>query len=87
VLGAAHYWTMLHPEIETEDDIRILMQDHAELARLLIEDPGAHRCEVGARMFDELTALRELNERQELKKAKDALEEKDRQKDQTVEQA
>jgi signal transduction histidine kinase len=35
-------------------------------------------------MFDELTALRELNERQELKKAKDALEEKDRQKDQYI---
>ena len=83
-IRTAHYWTMLHPEIETEDDMRILMQDHAELARLLIEDPEADRCEMGARMFDELTALRELNERQELKKAKDALEEKDRQKDQFI---
>jgi signal transduction histidine kinase/ActR/RegA family two-component response regulator len=83
-IRTAHYWTMLHPEIETEDDMRILMRDHAELARLLIEDPEADRCEMGARMFDELTALRELNERQELKKAKDALEEKDRQKDQFI---
>ena len=80
----AHYWTILHPEIETEEDVRILMRDHAELARLLNEDPEADRCEMGARMFDELMALRELNEREELKKAKDALEEKDRQKDQFI---
>jgi signal transduction histidine kinase/ActR/RegA family two-component response regulator len=83
-IRTAHYWTMLHPEIETEEDMRILMRDHAELARLLIEDPEADRCEMGARMFDELTALRELNEREELKKANDALEEKDRQKDQFI---
>jgi signal transduction histidine kinase/ActR/RegA family two-component response regulator len=83
-IRTAHYWTITHPEIETEDDMRILMRDHAELARLLIEDPEADRCEMGARMFDELTALRELNERQELKNAKDELEEKDRQKDQFI---
>jgi signal transduction histidine kinase len=83
-IRTAHYWTILHPEIETEEDMRILIRDHAELARLLMEDPEADRCEMGARMFDELTALRELNEREELKKAKDALEEKDRQKDQFI---
>src|SRR5580700_8103730 len=83
-IRTAHYWTMLHPEIETEEDMRILIRDQAELARLLMEDPEADRCEMGERMFDELTALRELNERQELKKAKDALEEKDRQKDQFI---
>ena len=70
---------MLHPEIETEEDMRTLMQDHEELARLLMEDPEANRCEMGARLFDELTALRELHEREELTKARDALEEKDRQ--------
>ena len=83
-IRTAHYWTMLHPEIETEEDMRILMRDHAELARLLMEDPEADRCEMGERLFDELTALRELNEREELKKAKDALEEKDRQKDEFI---
>jgi hypothetical protein len=83
-IRTAHYWTILHPEIETEEDMRILMRDHAELARLLIEDQEADRCDMGARIFDELTALRELNERQELKKAKAALEEKDRQKDQFI---
>ena len=83
-IRTAHYWTMLHPEIESEEDMRTLIQDHEELARLLIEDPEADRCEMGARMFDELTALRELNEREELKKARAALEEKDRQKDQFI---
>ena len=80
----AHYWTMLHPEIETEEDMQILMQDHEELARLLMEDPEADSCEMGARLFDELKALRELHERDELTKAKEALEEKDRQKDQFI---
>ena len=83
-IRTAHYWTMLHPEIESEEDMRTLMQDHEELARLLMEDPEADRCEMGARLFDELTALRELHEREELTKARDALEEKDRQKDQFI---
>jgi signal transduction histidine kinase len=83
-IRTAHYWTMLHPEIETEEDMRTLMRDHAELARLLVEDPEADRCEMGSRLFDELMALRELNEREELKKAKAALEEKDRQKDRFI---
>ena len=83
-IRTAHYWTMIHPEIDTEDDMRALMQDHAELARLLIEDPEADRCEMGSRLFDELKALRELNERKELKKAKAALEEKDRRKDEFI---
>ena len=54
---------------------------HEDLARLLLEDPEADRCEMGERLFAELTSLRELNERQELERAKQALEEKDRQKD------
>ena len=81
-IRTAHYWTMLHPEIETEEDMRTLKREHAELARSLIEDPAADRCDMGPRLFDELMALRELHEREELKKAKAALEEKDRQKDQ-----
>ena len=49
-----------------------------------MEDPEADRYEMGARLFDELAALRELHEREELTKARDALEEKDRQKDQFI---
>ena len=83
-IRTAHYWTMLHPEIDTEDDMRLLMRGHEDLARLLLEDPEADRCEMGERLFEELTSLRELNERQELERAKEALEEKDRQKDQFI---
>ena len=75
---------MLHPEIETEEDMRVLMRDHAELCRLLLQDAEADRCEMSDRLFEELTVLRELNERQELEKAKRALEDKDRQKDQFI---
>ena len=60
------------------------LRDHAQLARLLMEDPEADRYEMGARLFDELAALRELHEREELTKARDAVEEKDRQKDQFI---
>jgi signal transduction histidine kinase len=51
---------------------------------LLMEDPEAARSEMSERMFAELARLRELNERQELQRAKQALEEKDRQKDQFI---
>jgi signal transduction histidine kinase len=83
-IRTAHYWTMLHPEIESEEDMLDLMRGHEDLARLLLADPEAHRSEMSQRTFQELTHLRELNERQELQKAKQALEEKDRQKDQFI---
>ena len=83
-IRTAHYWTMLHPEIESEEDMLELMRGHEELARLLLADPEAHRSEMSERTFQELTHLRELNERQELQKAKQELEEKDRQKDQFI---
>ena len=83
-IRTAHYWTMLHPEIESEDDMLSLMRGHEELARLLLEDPDSDRCEMGERLYQELSGLRELRERQELEKAKQALEEKDRQKDQFI---
>ena len=83
-IRTAHYWTMLHPEIESEEDMLALMRGHEELARLLMEDSEADRCEMSVRTFAELQSLRELNERQELQKAKQALEEKDRQKDQFI---
>jgi signal transduction histidine kinase len=83
-IRTAHYWTMLHPEIETEEDMQLLMRQHNELAQLLLEDPEADRCEMGQRLFQELLSLRELREREELERAKRALEEKDRQKDQFI---
>jgi signal transduction histidine kinase len=83
-IRTAHYWTMLHPEIESEEDMLALLRGHEELAQLLMEDSEADRSEMSERTFAELASLRELNERQELRKAKLALEEKDRQKDQFI---
>ena len=83
-IRTAHYWTVLHPEIESEEDMLALLRGHEELARLLMEDSEADRSEMSERTFAELASLRELNERQELQRAKQALEEKDRQKDQFI---
>jgi len=80
-IRAAHYWTLMHPELAPEDDMKALLREHEELARLLLEDAQAGQCEMGDRLFDELEALRELNERQELETARRALEESGRQKD------
>jgi len=79
-----HYWALLHPEIEPEEDINALLRDHEELAALLLQDPESERSEMGSRLFAELTTLRELQQRSELERAKRALEEKDRQKDQFI---
>src|SRR6204780_1078696 len=78
---SAHYWTLMHPELALEDDVKELLREHEELAGMLLEDTEAGHCEMGTRLFDELESLRDLNERQELEKAKRALEESGRQKD------
>ena len=80
-IRSAHYWTLMHPELDFEDDVKELLREHEELARMLLNDTEAGQCEMGTRLFEELEALRDLNERQELKKAKLALEETGRQKD------
>ena len=69
-IRSAHYWTLMHPELALEDDVKELLREHEELAQLLLEDPEAGRCEMGARLFEELVSLRELNEREELRKGK-----------------
>ena len=38
-IRAAHYWTVVHPGLEIEDDVRELMSTHKELASLLLQDP------------------------------------------------
>jgi len=82
---SAHYWTLMHPELALEDDVKELLREHEELARMLLEDAEAGHCEMGARLFEELESLRDLNERQELEKARRALEESGRQKGRSVE--
>ena len=80
-IRSAHYWTLMHPDLVIEDDLKELMQQHEELARLLSYDADASQCEMGTRLFEELEYLRDLNERKELQEAKRALEEKDKKKD------
>jgi two-component sensor histidine kinase len=80
-IRSAHYWTLMHPELVIEDDLKDLLRQHQELTQLLSEDREAGHGEMGTRLFEELEALRDLNERQELEHAKRALEQKDRQKD------
>jgi hypothetical protein len=80
-IRAAHYWTLMHPDLALEDDVKELLREHEQLAQLLLKDSEAARCEMGARLFEELTSLRELNEREELEKVKRALEESGREKD------
>jgi two-component sensor histidine kinase len=80
-IRSAHYWTLMHPDLVIEDDLKELMQQHEELARLLSYDANAGQCEMGTRLFEELEYLRDLNERKELQEAKRALEEKDKKKD------
>ena len=36
---AAHFWTVVHPGLEIEDDMRELMAKHPDLASLLLQDP------------------------------------------------
>jgi len=38
-IRAAHYWTVMHPGLEIEDDVVELMRTHKELASLLLQDP------------------------------------------------
>jgi len=40
-IRTAHYWTVVHPGLEIEDDVRELMSEHKELAFLLLQDPEA----------------------------------------------
>ena len=80
-IRAAHYWTMMHPELGFEDDITALLRENEQLAQLLLEASEAGLCEMGSRLSEEIVSLRELGEREELKKAKRDLEESGRQKD------
>jgi two-component sensor histidine kinase len=80
-IRTAHYWTVLHPDLQSEDDILELLRVNEELARLLLQDPEAARCDMSSRLFSELEDLRGLNERRELEKAKRALEAQVKQKE------
>jgi two-component sensor histidine kinase len=80
-IRTAHYWTVIHPDLQHEDDALALLSANEELAGLLLQDPEAGRSDLSARLLAELEDLRGLNERRELEKAKRALEVQLEQKD------
>jgi hypothetical protein len=47
IVRSAHYWTLMHPELALEDDVTEMLREHEELARMLLEDAEAGRCEMG----------------------------------------
>jgi ribosome-binding protein aMBF1 (putative translation factor) len=53
-----HYWTLTHREIEVDADMERLLRANKELARLLLDDPEAHRATPGRRPAAELTTER-----------------------------
>jgi hypothetical protein len=38
-IRTAHFWTVVHPGIEIEDDVKQLMNKHKKLAALLLQEP------------------------------------------------
>jgi hypothetical protein len=40
-IRTAHYWTLVHPAIELEDDVKQFMDEHQELAALLLREPDS----------------------------------------------
>ncbi|MGB9216791.1 MAG: hypothetical protein WCC42_16395, partial [Pseudolabrys sp.] len=38
-IRTAHFWTVVHPGIEMEDDVKELLGEYKELAALLLQEP------------------------------------------------
>jgi hypothetical protein len=38
-IRTAHFWTLTHPDIAMEDDVKLLLEEHKELAALLLQEP------------------------------------------------
>ena len=72
-IRTAHYWTVLHPDLAPEEDIQPLLEANAQLARLLLDDAEASRCDIGTKLYAELEDLRGLRERRKLELTNQAL--------------
>ena len=72
-IRTAHYWTVVHPDLAPEENIKPLLEANAQLARLLLEDAEALRCDIGTELYAELEDLRDLNERRKLEVVNQAL--------------
>lgn len=40
-IRTAHYWTVIHPDLVQEDDVRTMLSDNQELAKLLLNEQEA----------------------------------------------
>jgi PAS domain S-box-containing protein len=58
----AHYWTMVHPELDIEEDVKQLLATHEVLTEYLLNDPEATARAISQRLIDELPSLRESEE-------------------------
>jgi len=38
-IRTAHFWTLVHPAIDMEGDVKQFMDGHPELAALLLQEP------------------------------------------------
>jgi two-component sensor histidine kinase len=78
-IRTAHYWTLNNPNLAIEADMDGLLRGHEVLAKMLLDDPEASRCEMGLRLSEELKILRGERDDRELLKTTLAVE-RDRQK-------
>jgi signal transduction histidine kinase/CheY-like chemotaxis protein len=84
-IRTAHFFTEVHPDLELEEDIKALINEHEELAERLLGNSDTDHSGLGGPLYEELLSLREEHKRMdELRQARRALEEKDRQKDEFI---
>jgi PAS domain S-box-containing protein len=63
-IRTAHYWTEIHPELVLEDDINQLLATHEAIAACVLARPAElPENELVRRISEDLTSLRDLNER------------------------
>ena len=62
-IRTAHYWTVTHPDIPFEEDMRDLMRVHEQLASLLLDASDGARAEVGPRRASRIRTARAIHRR------------------------
>ena len=63
-IRTAHYWTEIHPELVLEDDIKRLLANHEAIAACVLAPPSElPENKLTHRISEDLTSLRDLNER------------------------
>jgi signal transduction histidine kinase/ActR/RegA family two-component response regulator len=84
-IRTAHFWSEVHPDLELDEDIKALLDEHEGLAEYLLGHREADHSGLGEPLYEELLSLREEHKHiEELRQARRALEEKDRQKDEFI---